>query len=506
MSDDRYNATVDLLERNRADGARTYLRTEARGWSYDEVMTGADAAGAGLLERGLQFGDRVILAVRDRPEFVTTFWGAMKAGLVPVPIAQGLSGADFDFVLSDSEARIVVCDAAAAAAILPAAQAAGVDAVFVGDEPADGALRYTDVCGRAATLEAAPTTGEDIALWLYTSGTTGLPKAVMHRHAHLRAAPAGLATQVIGLGPDDVVFSVSKMFFAYGLGNSLYLPAAFGASVVLNEGPSIPRSVHGIAAEFRPTVLYGVPSFFAGLSRLDDASLPDSIRMVLSAGEALSGELADRFRERFGRPLLDGLGSTEAMHHFSCNRPDDIVGGSAGRPLDGYHVQVLDREGDPTPDGESGELWVKGPTTFAGYWRRPELTARAYKDGWMRTGDLVRIVDGRIFHEGRLDDLIKLGGIWVAPVQIEDVLKDHPDVVDAAVVSVDQESGIPVLKAFVLSERDDSPFVRELQRLCKNRLASFKVPRTIEVVAELPRTPTGKLRRFVLRQGGGSPS
>jgi benzoate-CoA ligase len=504
MSDDRYNATVDLLERNLRGGAgaRTYLRTETRTWSYEEVSAAADAAGAGLLERGLGFGDRVILAVRDRPEFVATFWGAIKAGLVPVPIAQGLSAADFEFVMADSEARIVVCDAAAAAAILPTAQAAGIESVFVGDEPAHGALRFSEVCGRPAKLDPAATSGEDIALWLYTSGTTGLPKAVMHRHAHLRAAPAGLASQVIALGADDVVFSVSKMFFAYGLGNSLYLPAAFGSSVVLNEGPSIPRSVHGIAGQFRPTVLFGVPSFFAGLSRLEDATLPDSVRMVLSAGEALSGELADRFRERFGRSLLDGLGSTEAMHHFSCNRPDDIVPGSAGRPLDGYEVQVLDREGEPTPAGESGELWIKGPTTFAGYWRRPELTARAYKGEWMRTGDLVRLVDGRIFHEGRLDDLIKLGGIWVAPVQIEDVLKDHPDVVDAAVVSVDQDTGIPVLKAFVLSERDDAPFFRELQRLCKSRLASFKVPRTIEVVAELPRTPTGKLRRFVLRQSG----
>ncbi len=302
------------------------------------------------------------------------------------------------------------------------------------------------------------------------------------------------------------MLSVSKMFFAYGLGNSVYLPASVGASVVVNGAPSIPVRIQALVTETNPTVLFGVPAFFAGFARLPDSELPASVRIVLSAGEALSGELFEMFRERFGLPLIDGLGSTEALHHVTSNRPDDVVAGSAGRALEGYEVQALDRYGQPTKAGSSGELWVRGPTTFAGYWRRPELTERAYSGEWMRTGDVVRIVDGRVYHEGRIDDLMKLGGVWVAPAEIEDVLRSHADVVDAAVVAVDDEVGVPVLKAFVLSERADAALPRDLAKFCKGRLAAFKLPRSFEVVPDLPRTPTGKLRRFVLRGGAGDRS
>ena len=498
-----YNATVDLLERNLAPGRaeRPYLLTEERAWSYQEVAAAADAAGAGLLGLGLSFGDRVILATRDRPELVATFWGAMKAGLVPVPVAQGLSASDLDFMLTDSEARVIVSDSASAGPALLAAGRTGATCLLVEGAPRDGAKDWSEVCGRPASLTPASTTGEDIALWLYTSGTTGLPKAVMHRHRHLRAVPSALSGQVIGMEPDDVVLSVSKMFFAYGLGNSVYLPAAAGASVVVNEAPVIPAVVQGLLDKTRPKLLFGVPAFFGGMTRLSGAELPSSLRMAISAGEALTADLFERFLHRFGLPLLDGLGATEALHHVTSNRPDDVVAGSAGRPLDGYEAQVLDREQQPVPKGESGELWVRGPTTFASYWRRPELTARAYLGDWMRTGDLVRMVDGRVFHEGRLDDLIKLGGIWVAPREIEEVLRGHADVQDAAVVAVDDENGVPILKAFLLSERVDDTLAGEVLRLCRGRLATFKVPKSIQVVDELPRTPTGKLKRFVLRKG-----
>jgi benzoate-CoA ligase len=428
----------------------------------------------------------------------------MKAGLVPVPVAQGLTSSDIDFILTDSEARAVVFEASSADAVLPALERDGrAVSLFVGEPRADGTHGWADVCGREARLAAAPTAADDTALWLYTSGTTGLPKAVIHRHRHLRDAPDALARQVIGLGPDDRVLSVSKMFFAYGLGNSLYLPAASGASVVLDAAPSVPARVEAVLSERRPTVWFGVPAFFAAFARMPDAGLASSVRMTLSAGEALSVELYELFRGRFGLPLLDGLGSTEALHHVTSNRADDVVPGSAGRALDGYEVRALDRDQQPVDEGGSGELWLRGPTTFAGYWRRPELTARVCQDGWVRTGDQVRILDGRVYHEGRLDDMMKLGGVWVAPSEIEDALRGHGDVADAAVVALDHESGVPVLKAFVLSHRSDKGFSRELSALCRGRLASFKVPKVFEVVPELPRTPTGKLRRFVLRRPSG---
>jgi benzoate-CoA ligase len=260
----------------------------------------------------------------------------------------------------------------------------------------------------------------------------------MHRHRHLRWAPNGLARQVLQMEPDDVVLSISKMYFAYGLGNSVYLPASAGATVVINPTPPIPMVIQGVLERTKPTLVFGVPAFFAGYTRLAEADLPPTVRRVVSAGEALSLDAFEAFNDRFGRPLLDGLGSTEAMHHVTSNRVDDLVPGSAGSALEGFEVKALDRDQEPVPEGASGELWLRGPTTFAGYWRRPELTARAYADGWMRSGDLVRIVDGRVYHEGRLDDLIKLGGVWVAPGEIEDVMRSHEDVSEVAVVAVDE--------------------------------------------------------------------
>lgn len=497
-----YNATTDLFERNLTAerSARPYLRTPTRVWSYDEAGHAADAAGAGLLELGLARGDRVLLVTCDRPEFVAAFWGAIKAGLVPVPVAPMFSSSDLHFILSDSEARALVCDASSVVAASRAADETSAACLFVGEERIEGTKPWSEVCARPATLQPAATTEDDIALWLYTSGTTGLPKAAMHRQRHLRAAPDGLAEQVLRMEPDDVIQSVSRMFFAYGLGNSVYLPAARGASVVVSETPAVPAVVKNLLAENRPTLLFGVPAFFRGLVGLADPGLPTSLRAVVSAGEALDAELFTRFRSATGVPLLDGLGSTEALHHVTSNHPDDIVAGSAGRALDGFEIEVRDTEGRQLSEGESGELWVRGPTTFAGYWRRPQLTGRAYSGDWMRTGDRVRIVEGRVYHEGRLDDLVKLGGIWVAPTEIEDVLRGHPSVDDVAVVAMDDGSGVPILKAFVVSEHAVQGLEEDLRRLSRRRLATFKVPQSFSIVTDLPRTPSGKLRRFVLRE------
>jgi acyl-coenzyme A synthetase/AMP-(fatty) acid ligase len=367
------------------------------------------------------------------------------------------------------------------------------------DRRPDGTRSWSEVCGRPAELDAAPTTGDDIALWLYTSGTTGLPKAVMHRHRSLKATPDGFPYQILDMGADDVVLSVSRMFFAYGLGNSVYIPAAFGASVIIRENPGVPAMVQNLIRKTEPTLLFGVPAFFRGFVGLENPQLPASVRTIVSAGETMDVALFERFQQMTGMAVIDALGSTEALHFVTSNRPDDRMPGSAGRALDGFEIQARDRDGRPVAEGESGELWLRGPTTFAGYWRRPELTERAYQGPWMRTGDRVRIVDGRLYHEGRLDDMVKLGGIWVAPPEIEDVLRNHPDVTDAAVVAIDDGSGVPVLKAFVVTERGGPELSQALLHLCRGRLATFKVPQSYEFVDELPRTPSGKVRRFLLR-------
>ena len=498
-----YNATVDLLERNLVAGRkeRPYLRTRGRNWTYEEVSVSADAAGAGLLELGLGRGERIVIATSDRPEFVFTFWGAIKAGLVPVPVAQGLSVDDYRFMVTDSEAGAVVCDSATARAVVPSMEGMQAHVLLINDHTPPGVRSWAEVCGAPATLAPAPTTREDIALWLYTSGTTGRPKGVMHRQRHLEVTPGPYSEKIAGMGPEDVILSMSKMFFAYGLGNSVYLPAAAGACVVINGEPSVPPLINELVRETEPTLLFGVPAFHAGFLRLPEASLPSSTRFVMSAGEALPVELFDGFRERFGLPLIDGLGATEALHFITSNTPDDVVPGSAGRPIDGFEVRVLDRDQQELPESQPGELWIKGPSTFAGYWRQEQSTARAYRGEWMRTGDLVRLVEGRVYHEGRLDDLLKVGGIWVSPGEIEEVIRMHDDVAEAAVVSIDDGSGVPTMRAFVVTERHDDQLRRELLRLCRDRLATYKVPRAFEVVDELPRTVTGKLRRFALRSG-----
>ena len=249
--------------------------------------------------------------------------------------------------------------------------------------------------------------------------------------------------------------------------------------------------------------MFAVSSFYAGYVGLPDAMLARSVRMAFSAGETLSADLFHRFEDRFGFPLLDGLGSTEMMHHVTSNRVDDAVPGSAGRPLAGFEIEVRDGDGRVLDEDVSGELWMRGPTLASGYWNRPDLTARNFAGGWLRTGDRVRVVDGRLYHEGRFDDLMKLGGIWVAPGEIEAVLRAHDDVAEAAVVLTSNDTGLPALKAFVRSTRTDAGLHAELAEACRARLASFKIPRVFETVAELPRTPTGKLRRFELRRRKG---
>jgi benzoate-CoA ligase len=398
-----------------------------------------------------------------------------------------------------------VCDESTAPSVFPAVDDADVECLTVGLPPRARTHAWADVCLRDATLAAAATTEDDIALWLYTSGTTGQPKAVMHRHRSLRSAGEhGLMAQVAALEPDDIVLSASKAFFAYGLGNSIYQPAARGASVLLNRGPSVPHRLQSLMAHHRTTVLCAVPSFLSAYVRRPEADLPSSVRLVFSAGEALPADLHDAFASRFRRTPLDGLGSTEALHHVTSSRPDDVVVGSAGRPLDGYEIEVRDRDGEPVRDGEQGELWLRGPTVFAGYWRRPDLTTRVQRDGWIRTGDAVRMKDGHLFHEGRLDDLFKLGGMWVSPAGIEEVIRELPSVGEAAVVMVDDDIGVPVLKAFVVPTAGAEDVVKDVARHCRERLAMFKRPRYVQVVDELPRTPTGKLRRFALREADGA--
>ncbi|HEY0191961.1 MAG TPA: AMP-binding protein [Kofleriaceae bacterium] len=495
-----YNATVDLLEGNLAERRdHPYLITASHTVSYGVVVERARAFGAGLLARGLAPGDRVLICTKDCIEFVCSFWGAMRAGLVAVPISPALLPAELRVVVDDSRARAIVFDPGSerivAAAKLDELLCIATEATAIA-----GAVPWPDVAGVPGEIA---TRASDVAFWLYTSGTTGTPKGVMHTHGNLGASRDGQARQVLAMGPGDVILSVSRMHFSYGLGNSVFVPAAVGATVIVNTAPAIPAALQAVIDVHAPTLFYGVASFWAGYVGLAAANPGPRMRAAISGGEVLRPDVLERFRARFGIPLLDSLGSTEAMYHVASNRLDDMTPGSVGRPLRGFEAQVRDADGHAVI-GERGELWLRGPHMFVGYWNRPELTARTLVDGWVRTADTARIVDDRVYHEGRLDDLMKLGGNWVAPREIEQAIAAHPDVTDVAVAVVDHDTGVPVLTAFVRSPRQDPELSRELFEACRARLAGHKVPRAFELVAEFPRTVTGKLKRYLLRSGVSS--
>jgi benzoate-CoA ligase family protein len=351
-------------------------------------------------------------------------------------------------------------------------------------------------------VEPAPTTGDSPGFWLYTSGTTGLPKGAIHRHGDIFAVCATYGRSVLGIGPEDVCYSVPKLFFAFGLGNSLFFPLGVGASAVIDPERPDPGRTADLLAHHRPSLFFAPPGFCAAMV---DAGVPtealSSVRAVVTAGETLPAELYRRFRARFGTEMLDGIGSTEALHIFCSNHLGDVRPGWTGRPVDGYELRLLDDKGDEvTAPDASGALWVRGDSVAAGYWRRPELTAETFVDGWLRTGDVYqRSADGYYRFIGRNSDMIKAGGIWVSPAEVEGVLLEHEDVLEAAVVGGRNANGLEVTVAFVVPCQGRTIDPVALDSHCRARMAAFKRPRQIHIVDELPKTATGKIQRFALR-------
>ncbi|MEO7096084.1 MAG: benzoate-CoA ligase family protein, partial [Polyangiales bacterium] len=351
--------------------------------------------------------------------------------------------------------------------------------------------------------DVAPTTCDDVAFWLYSSGSTGAPKAAIHLHSHLAQTAELYGKGVLGMTEDDVVFSAAKLFFAYGLGNALTFPLYVGAtSVLLAERPT-PAAVMRTLVDHEPTIFCGVPTLFA--SMLADRSLAAAkgsprLRVSVSAGEALPRHTGMRWRDRFGTDILDGIGSTEMLHIFLSNRPGDIAYGTTGRPVPGYDLELRGDGGVPVPDGEEGALWVRGPSACIGYWADRARTLSTFHGPWTRTGDrYTRDADGRWTYGGRDDDMLKVGGIWVSPFEVESALSAHPSVLECAVVGHDDSDGLTKPRAFVILKAGERVAASELQAFVKAKLAPFKYPRWVEFVDELPKTATGKIQRFKLR-------
>jgi benzoate-CoA ligase family protein len=506
------NAAEFFLDRHVTEGRghRTAFRLDGRTIRYAEVAESASRFGNALSGLGVERGDRVLLVLSDSPAFAAVFWGAVEIGAVAVPVNPYSSAADHEFLLNDSGAKVTVVDEPVAPAIASIrARCPLLGAVIVAGQPTSGMLALDDVMREASpALQPASTRADDIACWQYTSGSTGAPKAAVHSHRHLVAAAELVGLGVFGLREDDVVFSLSKMFFGFGLGNTLYFPARVGAaSILVPERLEAGRALEIIARE-RPTVLCAVPTVYARMLSVPDVERRydlSSLRLCVSSGEALPPAVFDAWTKRTGLELIDVVGSTEALHDFIANRPGRVRRGSCGELVPGFDARLVDEDGVDVATGTVGHLLIRGETTSPCYWNRPELTRRTMLGEWLRTGDMMsRDGDGYFYFAGRSDDMLKVAGMWVSPAEVEATLAEHPAVAEAAVVGGRNPDGFIEPHAFVVLAEPgpaSETLNAELKQFVKSRLAGFKVPGVIDVVSELPKTATGKIQRFRLRAG-----
>ncbi|MGH3356347.1 MAG: benzoate-CoA ligase family protein [Nocardioidaceae bacterium] len=508
-----FNAAVYLVDRHvhAGDGDRTAVCYQGDDISYAELSESTARVAGALHRLGLHRGERVMCCMSDSTELLSTILAAFRAGMVAVPVSTMLTPNELGVILADSEARVLVCTPEFADASAEAlAQAPEVThLVVVGDvrpKVPEGVtlVGWDDALGGVDPAEGpVALTGDDTpALWLYTSGTTGKPKAAMHRHSNIRHVCETYGNRVLGIRPDDRCLSVAKLFFAYGLGNSAFFPLSVGATTILEPRRPTPEVVAERVREDRPTLFFGVPTFFAGMLAAGlPGDLMSSVRLGTSAGEALPASLLHRWREHFGVDIIDGLGSTEALHIFISNRPDDIGPGTSGYPVPGYDLEVRDPEGGVCKPGEPGSLFVRGESIATGYWCRTATTREVFQGAWLATGDTyVQDSDGRFTCLGRSSDMLKAGGIWVSPSEVETRLLEHDDVVEAAVVGVPDDAGLDKPVAYVVLGSGATSTPEELVGFCRDGLAHFKAPRSVVRVDALPRTATGKLQRFRVRE------
>ncbi|HET7502140.1 MAG TPA: benzoate-CoA ligase family protein [Kofleriaceae bacterium] len=512
-----YNAAYDLLQRHVVEGRgdRVAVIDDDGRHTYRDVAERALRAAGALAGLGVAPEQRVAMCMLDSVDFVATFLGAIALGAVPVPLNTLLTADDYAYLVRDMRAAALIGSDALLGklgpAIAGARTAAGCPTALGGDL---GTLpSWRSLVDQARPLEAfAPTTPDDVAFWLYSSGSTGKSKGAMHLHASLIWTAALYAQAILGIKPDDVVYSAAKLFFAYGLGNALTFPFSVGATAVLCADRPTPASVMRVMHAHQPTIFCGVPTLFAQLladPTLSPGTTSQRIRISTSAGEALPRHIGERWRERMGSDILDGIGSTEMLHIFLSNRPGDIHYGTTGRPVPGYDLELRGEDGRGVADGEEGSLWVRGPSACMAYWNDRARSLTAFHGPWTRTGDTyTHNADGTWTYGGRADDMLKVGGIWVSPFEVESALAAHPAVLEAAVVGAEDSDGLTKPKAFVVL-RDPAAagpaLTAELQAFVKSSLAPFKYPRWIEVVGELPKTATGKIQRFKLRSGFAAP-
>ncbi len=502
-----FNAALDLLAPNLAAGRGDKIAyiDDHGSYSYAELDREVRKAANALLKLGLTAEQRVLLCMHDSFALPVVFLGAIRAGIVPVLTNTLLTADDYTYLLNDCRAGVAIVSAALLDGFPRPSPTTPLlrDVIRSGgdDDPLGALLEGSD-----EQHEVAATCADEACFWLYSSGSTGRPKGTVHVHSSMRATAELYARPILGISENDLVFSAAKLFFAYGLGNALSFPLSVGATTVLMAERPTPDAVFERLLKYRPNVFYGVPTLYAGL--LASASKPGpeqlDLRRCASAGEALPEDVARRWREHFGVDILDGIGSTEMLHIFLSNRPGDVRPGTTGKAVPGYDLRLVDDEGRVIADDQLGELQVRGPTAASMYWNNRERSRATFVGEWTRTGDKYRRdADGYYIYCGRSDDMLKVGGIYVSPTEVENALVSHPAVLEAAVVGRADAEGLIKPQAFVVlnaGHQGDANLATELQSFVKSRLAPYKYPRWVEFRTELPKTATGKIQRFKLRQ------
>jgi benzoate-CoA ligase family protein len=476
------------LEAGRGD--KVAIRCAGDEVTYAQLHARICAAGSALGELGIGRGDRVLMILDDTPTFASLFLGAMRIGAVPAPVSFLDTTENFHHYARDSYAKLVVAEDPLLERL-----------------PAGAMARSTFeelLATHAGLTDPVDTHEDDMAFWLFSGGSTGFPKGVVHLHHDIPYTCETFAREILEIREEDVTFSSTKLYHAYGLGNNLTFPYWVGATTVLRPGKPDPRGLLETAQAQQPSLFFSVPTLYGAMVNLPDAAEHDlsSVRMCVSAAEPLAPEVLRRWQAAFGLEIIDGIGSTEMLHIYCSNRPGAVKPGTSGKPVPGYELMLLDELGQPVAEGEVGNLYVRGDSALAYYWHQHEKSKAAIKGDLFFTGDRYRRdADGDYVYEGRADDMIKIGGLWASPIEIENALVEHPRVLEAAAVGIDADYTTRV-KAFVIcrGEVGDETLVAELQEWCKTRLRRYEFPHFITFVEELPKTPTGKIQRYKLRE------
>ncbi len=509
---DVYNAAVDMVDRNVREGrgGKTAFIDPAAQLTYGQLQERCDRAANALRGLGIAREHRVVLIMTDTVDLPIVFWGAIKAGIVPVPLNTLLTPAQWTHMIEDSRADVVVVSAELLERVGPVvdeiAKRRKLHVIISGAAAGNRAALADLLAAAPSSAEAAKTHADEVAFWLYSSGSTGMPKGTRHFHASPMHTARLFAKGVLDIGPEDVIFSAAKLFFAYGLGNGMSFPMSVGATAVLMPGRPTPDSVMETMRAHNPTIFCGVPTLLASMLASKDIARgagSSRLRLTTSAGEALPEDVGKRWQEAVGTEVIDGIGSTEMLHIFVSNRPGKVAYGSSGTPVPGYEAKLLDDDGTPVARGGIGELVVKGPSAAEGYWLQRVKTSRTFRGEWTHTGDKYRIgEDNNYYYCGRTDDMFKVSGIWVSPFEVESALITHEAVFEAAVVGKQDTDGLMKPKAFVVLKPGHTAgekLYEDLKAHVKAHAGAWKYPRWIEAREDLPKTATGKIQRFKLR-------